>query len=214
MNSGRPYLKNSLINHLLWPFRNLPENYVVLDTETTGLFDESGAPGIVTIGIVEVSNGKAVKANEYAVRPHRQMTNEASQINGIGDQQAQSFPTFTSQWPNIRANLSDHLVVIHNAIFDWPLLIEHVMRYGVNEPSILGVFCSQRAAQPWAQAMGLKCSDRGPSLDTLTEATGVHNFRSELDGIHSASKDAKQTAEVVEALRRFKQSEEESHCLS
>ena len=62
MNSGRPYLKNSLINHLLWPFRNLPENYVVLDTETTGLFDESGAPGIVAIGIVEVSNGKGCES--------------------------------------------------------------------------------------------------------------------------------------------------------
>ncbi|MFC1335441.1 MAG: 3'-5' exonuclease [gamma proteobacterium symbiont of Clathrolucina costata] len=203
MNSDRPNLQNSLLNHLLWPFRNLPENYVVLDTETTGLFDEDGAPGIVTIGVVEVSNGKSVKANEYAVRPHRQMTNEASQINGISDQQAQSFPTFTSKWPEIRADLTGRLVVIHNAIFDWPLLIEHVVRYGVDEPSILGVFCSQRAAQPWAKAMGLKCSDRGPSLDTLTEAMGVNSFRSELDGIHSASMDAKQTAEVVEALRRY-----------
>ena len=203
MNSDRPNLKNSLLNHLLWPFRNLPENYVVLDTETTGLFDEDGAPGIVAIGIVEVSNGKSVTANEYAVKPHRQMTNEASQINGISDQQAKSFPTFTSQWPEIRADLAGRLVVIHNAIFDWPLLIEHLVRYGVDKPSILGVFCSQRAAQPWAKAMGLKCSDRGPSLDTLTEAMGVNNFRSELDGIHSASMDAKQTAEVVEALRRY-----------
>ena len=95
------------------------------------------------------------------------------------------------------------LIVIHNATFDWPLIVEHIVRYEVDAPSIVGIFCTQRAAQPWAKAMGLKCSERGPSLDTLTEAMGVDNYRPELRGIHSAAMDAKQTAKIVEALRHL-----------
>ncbi len=44
-------MKTELINQLLWAFKALPESYVVLDTETTGLFDEQGAPGIVSLGL-------------------------------------------------------------------------------------------------------------------------------------------------------------------
>lgn len=202
MSFNTPQLnKNSLLSHLLWPFQNLPENYVVLDTETTGLFDEKGAPGIVSIGIVEVAKGKIVKEREYLIKPHRPMNDEASQLHGISEQKAQSFPSFLSQWSNIHADLNGKLVVIHNAIFDWPLIIDHIGRYGVEKPSVLGVFCSQRSAQPWAIAVGLKCTDRGPSLDTMTEAAGVNNYRTGQQGVHSALMDAKQTAEMVEALR-------------
>ncbi len=49
--------------------------------------------------------------------------------------------------------------------------------------------------------MGLKCSERGPSLDTLSQALAVKDLRRENRGVHGAMIDAKQTAAVVEALR-------------
>ena len=36
-----------MYNELLWAFTQLPDNYIVLDTETTGLPDENGLPDIV-----------------------------------------------------------------------------------------------------------------------------------------------------------------------
>lgn len=196
-------MKTELINQLLWPFKTLPESYVVLDTETTGLFDEHGAPGIVSLGLAMVHKGNVTEAAEYHFRPHRPMTAAASQVNGISNTQAQGYPLFSSHWAEACDWLSGRLIVIHNAEFDWSLIIDHAERYQVEPPSTTGVFCSQRAAQPWAKAIGLKCSQRGPSLDTLTQALKIEDLRSENHGVHGAMIDARQTAAVVEALRRL-----------
>lgn len=85
-----------------------------------------------------------------------------------------------------------HDVRIHNASFDWLILLDHVARYGLSMPPTQGVFCSQKAAIPWAQAMNLLCSQRGPSLDILTKALGVENLRTKIGGTHGAAIDSQQ----------------------
>ena len=112
-----------------------------------------------------------------------------------------TFETFESQWSQIARYLKDQLIVIHNASFDWPILLDHVARYGVTMPPIKGVFCSQQAATPWALAKNLPCSHRGPSLDLLTEVLGVEDLRSKSDGIHGAGIDSQQAAQVAEKMR-------------
>lgn len=191
-----------LIKQLLWPFKNLPSSYVVMDTETTGLYDKNGAPGIISIGVVIVQTGSIINSEEYKLRPHRPMTNGAQKIHGISHQQAMQHPSFISQWPAIKRHLNNQLLIFHNAWFDWLLLIDHIERYQVSAAESLGVFCSQRAAQAWAQAVGLICSERGPSLDILTQTLQIDNLRANHNGLHGALIDAKQTALVVEALRQ------------
>ena len=104
---------------------------------------------------------------------------------------------------NRRPNLKDQLIVIHNASFDWPILLDHVARYGLEMPEIHGVFCSQKAATPWAQAMNFPCSHRGPSLDALPEVFGVEDLRAKGNGIHGAKIDSLQAALVVEVMRHY-----------
>jgi DNA polymerase-3 subunit epsilon len=191
---------NTLINALLWPFAHLPNDYVVLDTETTGIFDEEGAPGILSIGIVRVKNRIIDSTTEFKIKPHRPVLEGAYKIHGISNDAAQSHPDFSEQWETIRKQLNEQLMIMHNAAFDWPLLVDHIHRYKVEPPLISGIFCSQRSAQPWASTMGLKCSERGPSLDTLTETLDIENLRARHDGLHGADIDAKQTALVVNAL--------------
>ena len=91
--------------------------------------------------------------------------------------------------------------MIHNASFDWPILRDNVERYELVMPQIQGVFCSQKAAIPWAQAMNLPCSHRGPSLDSLTELLAIENRRAGTDGVHGASIDSQQAAQVAEVMR-------------
>jgi hypothetical protein len=43
------------------------------------------------------------------------------------------------------------LIVIHMRVFDWPILMENVARYGLEMPKIQGVFCSQKTAISWAR---------------------------------------------------------------
>ena len=192
----------AMYNELLWIFTQLPDNYIVLDTETTGLPDENGLPDIVTLGITVVRNREIAETIEFKTQPQKRISEEAQSIHGITNEQAAAFESFDSQWQRIAGYLKDQLIIIHNASFDWPILVDHVERYGLVMPQTQGVFCSQKAAIPWAQAMNLPCSHRGPSLDALTKAFGVEDLRNNLGGLHEARIDSRQLSQVVEAIRR------------
>jgi DNA polymerase-3 subunit epsilon len=60
-----------MYNEQLWIFTQLPDDYIVLDTETTGLPDENGLPDIVTLGITVVRNREIAESIEFATRPQR-----------------------------------------------------------------------------------------------------------------------------------------------
>jgi DNA polymerase-3 subunit epsilon len=190
-----------LINQLLWPFKQLPTQYLLIDTETTGLFDAEGAPALVSLGLVLMRQGDVQDSKEFLIRPHRQITTEASGINGISQEQAMGHPTFKEQWALIHPWIEGQLVVIHNAFFDWSLITDHIQRYDVGIPKVAGVFCSQRAAQPWAQSAGIACSERGPSLDALTKHLRIKSLRQANNNYHGALIDAQQTANVVRHLQ-------------
>jgi DNA polymerase-3 subunit epsilon len=191
-----------MYTELLWIFTQLPDDYIVLDTESTGLPDANGPPDIVTLGLTVIRNRKIAESVEFKTRPQKQISEEAQAIHGITDEQAAGFDSFDSQWNQIAEYLKDQLIVIHNASFDWPILLNHVGRYDLVMPLIQGVFCSQKAAIPWAQAMNIPCSHRGPSLDTLTDVLSVEDLRAKSNWIHGAGIDSQQTAQVVEAMRR------------
>ncbi|SRR5690554_2288875 len=192
-----------MYNELLWIFTRLPDDYIVLDTETTGLPDENGLPDIVTLGITVVRKREIGESVEFKTRPQKPISDEAQAIHGITNEQAAGFESLESQWSRIASYLKDQLVVIHNASFDWPILLHHVDRHDLALPQIQGVFCSQKAAIPWAQAMDLPCSHRGPSLDTLTNVLGVEDFRVKGAGIHGAEMDSRQTSRVMEMMRHY-----------
>lgn len=183
-------MRNKQHNELLWVFTQFPDNYIVLDTETTGLPDENGLPDIITLGLTVVIDKKIAESIEFRIQPQKPISPEAQSIHGITDQQAASFDPFESCWEKIAEYLTDQLVVIHNASFDWPILLDHVALYDLTMPSIKGVFCSQKAAIPWAQANNLPCSHRGPSLDFLAKELGVENCRASFGGQHGAKIDS------------------------
>jgi DNA polymerase III subunit epsilon len=190
-----------MYNELLWIFTQLPDDYIVLDTETTGLPDGNGPPDIVTLGITVVRNREIADSVEFKTRPHELISKEAQSIHGITNEHAAEFESFDSQWNQIAEFLKDQLIVIHNASFDWPILLDHVARYRLAMPPIQGIFCSQKAAMPWAQAMNLPCSHRGPSLDVLTEAFDIENLRAKEGGLHGSEIDSRQAARLIEVVR-------------
>jgi DNA polymerase-3 subunit epsilon len=190
-------------SELLWIFTKLPDDYVVLDTETTGLPDVSGLPDIVSVGITVVRQRESQQTVEFMTRPQKPISAEAQAIHGFSDAEATKFECFGAQCQEILEYLTNQLVVIHNASFDWPILVDNLARAESSLPVIEGVFCSQKAAIPWARSIGLPCTSRGPSMDTLTEAVGVTDMRKGLEGKHSAGNDSRQAALVVERLRVF-----------
>lgn len=191
---------NPSLAKLLWPFRNLPNEYVVVDTESTGLFDQQGAPGLITLGAARIKGGKVEEVLEIKSRPHRELNKEASLINGFDAEEVKKFQHPVESWGKVETLLNGQLVIMHNAAFDWALIQDHIQRHQLNKLNVEGVFCSQRAAQPWADVIGIKCSSRGPSLGTLTEYLAVKNLRDNQGNIHHAGDDAIQTAAVIKQL--------------
>jgi len=114
-----------MYKELLWIFTQLPADYIVLDTETTGLPDENGPPDIVTLGITMVRHQAIAETVEFKTRPQKHISAEAQSIHGITNEQAARFDSFDSQWKQIAEYLKDQLIVIHNASFDWPIMLGH-----------------------------------------------------------------------------------------
>ena len=181
-------------------FSELPDSYVVLDTETTGLPDEQGLPGIVTIGLTKVENRLISESIEFKLKPYRSINAEAEKIHGISNKEASAFQHFDKEWPSIKPWLDDQVVVIHNKSFDWPIIEFHIEHYNCQPPSPIEIFCSQKSAIPFATEEEIPLSSRGPSLDNLTAFLNLESLRKE--GIHGAENDTKQTALIVEDLRK------------
>lgn len=192
------FFRNS---ELLWQFGQLPNSYNLVDAESTGLFDEQGAPGLVSVGICFVESGIIIDKEEFLVRPHREMEPEATNVNGFTQDDVDSHPEFSAQWSKISEYFNESLVITHNALFDWKLILDNVERYSLEPPTPTGVFCSQRSSQTWAEFQGITTSGRGPSLDKLTKYLDLQSQRALNQDIHSALIDAIQTVDVVETLR-------------
>lgn len=184
-------------SELLWSLAQLPDEFVVLDTETTGLPDKQGLPSVVTIGLAKVVAGKVTESTEFKVRPQRKIETEAEAVHGICQRDAEGFPHLAESWPGLQEWIDGQVVVIHNSSFDWPLMVDHAERDSLQPLKPAGVVCSQKSTALWAKAIGIKCYDRGPSLDRLCKHLDVQSLREEIDGIHGAEIDARMTAEAV-----------------
>lgn len=84
-------------NELLRIFTQLPDDYIVLDTETTGLPDEKGLPDIVTLGLTGVRNREIAESIKFETRPQRRISEKAQAVHGISNQQAAGFESFESK---------------------------------------------------------------------------------------------------------------------
>ena len=187
-------------SELLAPFHFLPETYVVIDTETTGLFEGDVAPDPVTLGVVRIDKGKVLSRHEFKIRSTRSYTHNAQSVHSIASRTAHEFPKLSESWPAICELTDSTYVVAYNALFDWRVLVAAGEASDLPPLKPHGVFCAQRAAQPWAMANGLECTERGPTLDAVSKFLGLSS-----DARHSAIGDAFLAHQVIARLRaRFK----------
>ena len=107
---------------------NCPE-WVVLDTETTGLspFEDR----IIELAAVKYKNGQPVDQFVSLVNPGVPLNPEITKLTGITDRELKKAPAFAEIAPKVRDFIGELPVVAHNAVFDVDFLITECARAGV-----------------------------------------------------------------------------------
>ena len=162
-------------------------DYVVLDTETTGL----DSPEVVSVAVVD-SHGKTL-LNEL-VRPAKPIEPGASRITGITNEMVRDRAEFPAISERLGAVVRGRLVVIYNASYDLKVLSNTCRRYNLAMPPF-----EHWCAMEWfAQVYGKWDSYRGNfTWQKLSTAAGY--FAVEQHDAHDALGDCITTLRVVES---------------
>ena len=113
------------INAVMWAREQLSQDdWVILDTETTGLYDAE----IVEIAIVNHSGEPLLNT---LVKPSIPIPSDAADVHGITDEIVANAPPFSEVYPRIAEVLKDKRILIYNAAFDIKILNYCCNQYGL-----------------------------------------------------------------------------------
>ncbi len=94
----------------------LPNNYVVVDLETTGLNPKSDA--IIEIGAIKVVDNVVVEEFQALINPQAQVSKFITDLTGISNEMLASQPPIEVVLPQFQEFLGTEIIVAHNANFD------------------------------------------------------------------------------------------------
>ena len=131
---------------------DFPENYVVLDIETTGLSPEYDS--IIEVAIIKIIKGKCVETFSTLIKPEAvylidendetdgypqdfivnedgdkiyYVTSFISDLTGITNGMLKDAPSVKDIIPNIKLFLEDHIIIGHNVNFDINFLYDKIL---------------------------------------------------------------------------------------
>lgn len=162
------------------------DNFVILDTETTGL---SEIDEVVEIGIVDM-DGKALYEKRF--KPSVPINPQAARVNHMSLDVLKDCPEFTEQdWEEVRNIIGNRKILGHNIPFDARLLQQtyekHVGRK-LETDLFDDMYDSKQIAKTWMKV-------KSYSLNNLTTDIGI--IREEQ---HSAVDDCRMTLEFLTRL--------------
>ena len=101
--------------------RKLVPNFIVLDFETTGLSNNTDE--IIQVAAVRYENFEEKEKFVTFVKPTKSIPYDATEINGISNDDVKDAPSIKEILPQLLEFLKDDIIVAHNASFDMKFLL-------------------------------------------------------------------------------------------
>ncbi len=168
------------------------QNYVILDTETTGLHDGE----IIEIAIID-HNGETLM--DQRIKPYDGIPQESSNVHGIYLKDVENCPHFEDVVVQIKGHLAGKDVIVYNATYDRKMLhrsSEHAGIQRTNWKSFSNWICAMNAFSPiygeWNDY------HQNYKWQKLTIAAAYYNV--EVQNAHSALGDCLMTYGVVKKM--------------
>jgi DNA polymerase-3 subunit epsilon len=163
-------------------------DYVIFDTETTGLRPQAGDE-IISIAAVRMTGGEIDEENIFSrlVDPGRKIPRRSTRVHGITDAMVAGAPDIASVLREFREFIADDVLVAHHAAFD--------MSFLRMKEAVIGEALGNIVLDTLLLSMFLDRFSHDHSLEGLAERAGVT-----IHGRHSALGDAMATARVFRKL--------------
>lgn len=163
-------------------------NYVVFDTETTGLSPSTGDE-IISIGAVRITNGVIDEANAFyrLVNPGKTIPTQSIQFHGITDDMVANEGSIADVLPAFKEFVGDAILVAHNAAFDMKFLKLKEEKTGIAFPNLV--------LDTLLISVFLDHESHNHSLDGIAKQMGIT-----IEGRHTALGDAVATAKMLNKM--------------
>lgn len=170
-------------------------NFVVLDTETTGLHQGE----IVQIAIVDDKGNTLLN---QLIKPVNGIPESASAIHGISDDMVKNSPTFDMVVNSIRGYLAGKTVIVYNANYDRKMLHQSAEAVGIPKTdykSFSKWVCAMEAFAPIFGEENIRYG--GYKWQKLTTAARHYNVN--VENAHDALGDCLMTLGIVQAMSKI-----------
>lgn len=156
------------------------KNFVVLDTETTGL--DPACNDIVEISAIRFENFKPVSLFTTLLKPNIPISERASEISGITNEMVENSPSFSEIKSSLKDFIGNLPIVAHNASFDIKFLYASGFDFDKNT-----VFYDTLALsrEHITYCEKTKCKPKSYRLGNICSTCDIY-----FDGAHRASADA------------------------
>lgn len=163
------------------------DNYLILDTETTGL---GRYAEIIELAIIDT---KGQVLYESLFKPTQPIPTEATEIHGITDEMVKDCPDFGSEWEQIWEVIKNKTLLIYNADFDTSMLYRTLERHGITleDGFRFDSFCIMEFYQAF------KDYRYWTKLEHACDEMGI-----EIEQNHRAADDCRMVLELIKAIAK------------